>query len=203
MSIESFCNQYPASPDVRVIVDTGRTEGQSHMSSVVILAAQLAREGQDGARKIINKLNPSNTMSKVAREDFQHLSVGDRRDMFINYAGFVFGNSVVSLEKTLVNTEYDHEEFCRHYNLGINSFELENITAGTEEREKLSFEQLTRMRSLIKQDLTFAIFFEEKGLQALPNILRQFLEERQIISVIQRDILPIYKPRADFLIAQK
>lgn len=200
MSVENFLKQYPANLDVRTIVEAKKTEGRSDMSLVAILAAQLAKEGRNGAREIINKLNPSDTMSEIARGDFQRLSVVDRNNMFTNFAGFIFGNSVVSLERTLVNGEYDHEDFCERYNLEINSFQLERIKAGTEKIEKLSSEQLKRMRSLVKEDLTFSIFFEEKGIQALPNTLRRFLETTGIVPLIQNDIVPKYKPRANFLV---
>ena len=199
MSIESFCNQYPANPDVRAIVGSEMITGRSDKSLVVILAVELAKEGRNGVRKLIDKLNPSDTAFEIVSSDFQSLPAEDRENMFTSFAAFVFGNSVLSLERTLVNGEYDHEDFCNRYNLEASSFLLTRVE-GTEKIEKLSYDKLAIMHSLVKEDKTFAIFFEEKGIQAMPNILRQFLETAGIIPIIQKDILPIYEPRAKFLV---
>lgn len=136
-------------------------------------------------------------MFKLDGEDFQNLSAEDRKDLFTNFAAFVFGNAVLSLERTLVNRQYDHEEFCERFNLGANSLQLDEVQVRTEKREELSPE----MSSLIKEDPTFAIFFEEKGVQALPNPLRQFMETGGILRVIREAILPIYKPRVKRVVA--
>lgn len=204
MSVEIFCNRYPAGPNVRRMVGIDQiVNGRSDMSLVVMLAVQLAREGRDEVRKLISKLSPSNAMFEIGGEDFQGLPEEDRRNMIINFAAFVFGNSVVSLERTLIDREYDHEKFCKDYNLAAKSLQLATIEVGTQKRERLLYSQLDRMRFIVEQDRTFSIFFEERGLQGLPHTLRKFLEARGIIPVIQKAILPIYKPRADFLVAQQ
>jgi len=199
MSIENFCSQYPADPDIREIVGKKMT-GRSDKSLVVLLAVNLAREGRDGGKKLIDKLNSSNTAFEMDIADFQRLPAEDRKNMFANFAAFVFGNSVLSLERALVNREYDHKDFCNRYNLEASSFHLSKVEVGIEEREELSYEKLSTMHSLVRQDKTFAIFFKE-GIQAMPNILRRFLETGGIIPVIQEDILPIYESRAKFLVA--
>lgn len=203
MSIENFCTIYPPDGDVRVLVANIKktTDKEDSRSLVVVLAEQLAKEGQDGMRKIINILSQSNTMFELDRKSFGNLPVQDRDNMFKNYSAFVFGNLVVSLERTLVNGEYDHEDFCERYNIPANSLQLDKVEAGTEKREKISVEKLTRMFALAKKDPTFAIFFEEEGVGALPRTARQFLEDRGLVPIIRKDILSIYKPRAKFVIA--
>ena len=202
MSIENFCIIYPDDPSVRGRLENRRrTEGQYGKSLVVIFAEQLAREGRDGIRDLINKLSPpSGTMFEVDQKGFQKLPVQDQKNMINHYAAIVFGNSVGPLEQAVVNGEYDHKDFRGGYDSDIMGLPIDEEKVGTEKREKLSVEQLARMRSLVKEDPTFAILFEEKGVQALPNILRQFLEERGALLVIRQSILPIYKPRAKFLV---
>ena len=202
MSIESFCIRFPDNPDIRGIVENRReTERQYGKSLVVILAEQLAREGRDGVREIINKLSSSNTMFELDQKGFQKLPVQDQENMITHYAAIIFGNSVRPLEQTAVSGEYDHEDFRGGYNSDIRGLPIDEEKVRTEKREKLSVEQLALMRSFLKEDPTFAILFEEKGVQALPNTLRQFLEDRGALPVIRSAILPLYKPRATFLIS--
>lgn len=167
----------------------------------MVLAEQLAREGQDGMREIINKLSRSDTMFELDPNTFRNLSEQDRYNMYKNYAAFVFGNLVVSLERTVVNREYDHEDFCERYSIPASSLQFDKVEAGIEKIEKIPVEKLTSMFALARKDPTFAIFFEEEGIRALPNTARQFLEHRGLLPFIRRDILPIYKPRAKFLVA--
>ena len=201
MSIENFCDRHPANPSVRGIVENRReAEKQYDKSLPVILAEQLAIEGRDGVRDLINKLSLSNTMFKLGRKGFQKLPAQDQQHMIKHYAAIVFGNLVRPLEQTVVNGEYDHEDFRAAYNLHIRDLQIDEEEVRTEKKEKLSVEQLARMRSFVKEDPTFAILFEEKGAGALPNTLRQFLENERVMPVIREAILPIYKPRAKFLV---
>lgn len=202
MSLENFCNRYPANPEVRGIVENRRrTEGQYGKSLVVILAEQLAREGRDGVREIINKLSGSNTMFRLEQESFQRLPAQDRSNLFRNYEAIVFGNVVVSIEKTLANGEYDHEDFCERYNLDTSGFQLDKAEAGTKKREKLSREQMSRIYLTAGTDKTLAGFLEGEDVGALPSALREFLESRGLLNAIRENILPIYKPRAKFVVA--
>lgn len=202
MSIENFENIYPDNPNVRGIVeDRRRIERQYGKSLVVVFAEQLAREGRDGIREIINKLSGSDTMFSLDQKSFQNLPAQDKNNLFRNYEAIIFGNVVVSMERTLTDGEYDHEDFCERHNLATNNLYLERAEAGTKKREILSREQMSNIYFVARGDKTLAGFLEGKGVEALPNTLREFLDNRGLLFGIRENILPIYKPRAKFLVA--
>jgi len=201
MSLETFCTRFPANPEVRTsIASMQRIETQEGKSLVAILAQQLAREGRDGIRETLNKYFPGNTMFELDQKILERIPAEDKQKMFDNYAAIVFGLAVVSLERTLVNGEYDHEDFCQRYNLATGGMQLGKAEAEDVKVEKLSHDQMGQMYAVIKKDKTFTLFFEQEGIQAAPHVLRQFLQEKNTILNIRKAILPLYKERARFLV---
>lgn len=201
MSVENFCNKYPESADVAEIIEGIKTrEFGEGKSSVVILAEQLVREGRDGIREILNKINPGNTMFEIDPRDFQQIPPEDRSKMFDDYAAIIFGISVVSLEKTLLTRKYDHGDWCERYNVATQGAQLSEAHADAT-GQKLSQEQMNAMYSAVRQDKTFSLFFKEEGIQAMPAKMRGVLEEIQILPIVRKSILPFFEARAKFVTA--
>lgn len=201
MSIESFCDRYPANLDLRHTVEEIRTgEGKLDRSLVVILAEQLIMEGRDGIREQLNRINPGNTMFAMDPRTFEQIPEEDKQKMFVNYNGIVFGILVCSIENTLIERKCSYSNLRERCNLaGLQFFEMPD---GVEKREKFSSEQLRLMYSIAKQDKTLAKFIEsEEGIQAMPAILREFVEQTGSLSIIRQKILPSWKERAKFVIS--
>lgn len=195
MSIENFCSKFPESSDIKTTISTEIKEG---MSLVAILAEQLAKEGRDGLRERIGKLNPGTLMFNLTPEDFRQIlkSPEDKEKALADYASIIFGLSVVLLERTLVEREYNHKDWDPY---GVYLF---NIQSRKEESQKLSPGKLTEMYSIVEKDKTFGLFFEEEGIQAMPDAMRQLLEENDVLlPIIRKQILPLYRARAQFLVA--
>jgi len=206
MSIEIFWAKYPANPEVRSSIENIK-KTETGKSLIAILAEQLVIEGRDGIRKIFNKYYPGNTMFELDQKSLEKITAEDKQKMFYNYAGIVFGHAVVSLERTLVSREYDHEDFCQRHNLATQGMQIVKAETGDVNVEKLSQDQMGKMYAIVNKDKTFALFFEgeerEEGketIMAMPHALRRFLLENDRILIIRKAILPLYKERAKFLV---
>ena len=203
MSIESFNRNYPAVSGVKGIVDQIKVrEGKSDRSLVVILAERLISECRDGIREEVNKINPGDTMFELDPQSFQQIPQEDRQKMFINYGGVVAGMLFCLIERALVQRKCHSSDLRQTYNLATAGLQLSKMPSGVEKIEEFSREQLSQMYSLVSQDKTLAKFIEsEEGIQAMPAILREFVEGTGSLSIIRQDILPFWKERAKFLVA--
>jgi hypothetical protein len=114
-------------------------------------------------------------------------------------AGIIFGVTVVCLERTIVNKQFDFTDCCERYNLAISGTQLAGLRA-EEKPEILPDDKWREMISLVQQDKTFAIFFEESHRNLMPDALNRFFGEVKIMSAIRADISPIYKERAKMLV---
>ena len=212
MSLENFRVKFPADPSIRGVVEGIKTrENKSGKSPFVILAEQFVKEGRDGLRTIMNRLNRSNTMFELDPKSFSNIPPEDRQEMFVCFAAIFFGTTVISLERILVEGEYDHEGWCADYSLGIQGLQIKEEKVGNQRRERLSADKLGKMLSVIKRDKTFASFFEERkigtggvveeNINAIPDTLKRVLDHSGALPFIRQFVLPIYNPRAKFLLA--
>ena len=187
MSIENFCMRYPISPDLPQTLK--REKRSEDMSLIAVLADSLAKEAGDGLRALTTKYA---SLLDISQED--------RGRMLKCEAGITFGVTVVCLERTIVNKRFDFTDWCERYNLILaRSGGRLRDTISTEGIEVLSEERWRNMISLVKQDRTFAIFFEEKHRNLMPQALNTFFD-RKTVSTIRADISPIYKERAKMLV---
>ena len=200
MSVENFCKRFPASTDVRgIIEDIRSTDIKTGKSLIAILAEQLVREGRDGLREIIKELNPGQIMLRMTLEDFRRISASEenRQKIFINYASVFFGLAVGFLETSLIEREYNHQDWPDEERYPSNT------QSQKEGREKLLPEKLNDMYSIVKKDKTFGLFFEEEGIQAMPDAMQELLKEKEVLPIIRESILPLYRQRAQFLVDTK
>lgn len=183
-------------------------------SLVVVLARQLSIQGREGVRGILKEINSSDTMSVLDQKSFDKLPARHRQKMIINCAAIPFGHAVLSLERTAVNRKYDHKDFLDRLNADMRDIQLSELKPREDKlEEELSEDQLERMYAILRGtrdkegnivkegDKTFASFFKGEGLQAMPEILRQFLQQNKIAPIIQEHILPQFYERAKLLIA--
>ena len=179
--------RYPISPDLTQILK--REKRSEDMSLISVLAVSLAKEASDGLRVVTTKYA---SLLDVSQED--------RKKIVKCVAGIVFGVTVASLERTIVNRQFDFTQWREDCNLALarGGGQLSD-TKVMEEIETLSEDRWRNMVSLAKQDRTFAIFFEEKHRNLMPQAWNMLLD-KETASVINREIIPIYKERAKFLV---
>lgn len=197
MSVENFFLRYPADRNLK---STMFREKLPNMSPVATFAAKLAKDAGDGLREIAKKLDNSDTAFGINNESFQRLTQEDKEKMAINHAGVFVGVSIQTLEDCVINGSFDLGLWCSLYNTATNGTQISamNPVKG-QNNETLSRDHLQKMRDLARKDKTFAIFFED-GLESTPSSLRNILVRSEILTVIQRIILPPFKERANFLV---
>ena len=217
MSVENFYQMVPPTQEGIQAIKI-RKEEFPHLyrdnSLVVVLARQLSIHGIEGVREILKEINPSDTMSVLDQKNFNKLPEQYQQKMIVNYASIVFGHVVLSLERTAVNRKYDHKDFLDRLNADMRDIQLSELKPREDKlEEELSEDQLERMYAILRGtrdkegnivkegDKTFASFFKGEGLQAMPEILRQFLQQNKIAPIIQEHILPQFYERAKLLIA--
>ncbi len=217
MSVENFYQMVPPTQEGIQAIKI-RKEEFPHLyrdnSLVVVLARQLSIHGIEGVREILKEINPSDTMSVLDQKNFNKLPEQYQQKMIVNYASIVFGHVVLSLERTAVNRKYDHKDFLDRLNTDIRDLQFsEHKPEEGRLEEELSKDQLEQMYSVLRGtkdiegnivkagDKTFTSFFKEGGLQAMPRMLRQFLQQNGVIPIIQEHILPEFYDRAKLLIA--
>ena len=179
--------RYPISPDLTQILK--REKRSEDMSLIAVLAVGLVKEASDGLRVVITKY-----------DSLRNISQEDRKKMVKCVAGIIFGVTVASLERAIVNKQFDFTEWREDCNLALarGGGQLRD-TKVVGEIEALSEDRWRNMVSLAKQDRTFAIFFEEKHRNLMPQA-SNILFDMETVSVIRREIIPIYKERAKFLV---
>ena len=187
MSVENFCIRYPISPELTQILK--REKRSEDMSLIAVLADSLVKEASDGLRALTTKYD---SLLDISRED--------RSKMLKCLAGIIFGVTVVSLERTIVNKQFDFTEWHEDCKLALarSGGQLTAVRA-KEETEVLSYRKWRDMISLAREDRTLAIFFEEKHRSLMPQALNRFFD-KETVSIIRRDMIPIYKERAKFLV---
>lgn len=197
MSLENFSSKFPADPSIRGVIEAKRNRGKS---LPIVLAEELVKDAGAGARELTSRFNLQNTMSLLDEETLRRLPPEYTIKMLEYYAAIIFGVSIVSLEETMVDRQFDYQKFFSRFNLAITGTQFAEAQAKEEKTERLSDERWEAMISLKNQDKTLASFFEEENRGIMPASLVAFIDTVAVRSTIREAIIPVYKERAKFLV---
>ena len=199
MSIENFFLSHPVSPDFKKRM---MDERQPNRSAVATFALELAKEAGNGLREATRNLGDLRLDYGIKLDNLQFLPQDDRKRVAINYAGVVFGVSIPPLEKSCDNGYFDLGEWCSLYNRNIAKTPFAQLQVKEEKgKEILSQEHWFKLRHEATENPTFSSLFTE-DIEYMPESLRiLLLRSGVILSVIQQNILPFWKPPVKFFVA--
>jgi hypothetical protein len=206
VSVETFSSKYPS--DIRLLyrVAVEMFDGSQENGSLVrVLAEDLVRESEEDLRGILIEVNglmdkiPQSNMPSLDRVITGFVTEGYKDRILAGIAGGIFGRCVGALENAASTGRYDHQEWCDGYNEVIGEYlDRENYAFSY---ELLPSVNLGNLKNKIEEDGTFStLFSEDSGLSIFPDRLVEVLQRKQVIPVINRLIVPLWKTRAGFLV---
>lgn len=199
MSLEAFCQAYPPNPELKTLLERVN-QGRSGRSLVGFLAEALAKAGGDGLRLLTKRLDQDEVTIVPDQEIINSFPQTERVAIGKHQAAVIFGVSIISIEDALINEEFDFRAWCSLYNLVLEGTPFMKVEYQGSPIQRLERPQLKKMFSYASQDKTLAIFFGE-GMFILPSTLTDILNRPpQRLNVINSEIMPLYHPRAMFLI---
>lgn len=187
MTVESFEREFPA--DQSFVGNVGsRPEARAGGSPVGLLANIYRNEGVDGLSTI--KLNELTTL--------------DSQVSFMkNYSAVHFGNTLLAIEDIMRTQAFD-APFYLDSILGDlrRAGKSSDLVLPGAKVEEVPEEEVNRIMMFAGRDKTFSTFFNG-GLQVLPESLRRFLINSEVLYSIRTLVLPEYTDRINLLIAHK
>ncbi len=198
MSIEIFCQTHPANDSLKYMMQRKKDERGLTRSLVAILAEDLAEAGGEGLRQLTKRPNQSDATLAPDSKSFTDLSLTDRKAMNANEGAVLLGSSVIAIEGMCITHELDIGSWCTRYNLAISGTPLVTASYEGADSEELTDEGWVKILREVKEDKTFAIFFDT-GFNTLPGRMQLFLSQGQRLDAI-RQIIPLYQERAQLLV---
>lgn len=198
MSVENFCFRFPATAEIRNIIDRKRRPNTSRIET---LAAEFVIEAGYGLRDATKGLTGLGVALKPDSQAFLNLPQEKREDIILHQAALTFGISIQTLDKSLFSKLFNMGLWYQLYNNSISGtpFSALKLNEDEKETEFLHSEQWGKMVELAKQDKTLSIFFRE-GFQTAPNGFKTIISHAGILPTIQKQILPRWRKRAKIVV---
>ncbi len=196
MSLAHFEQRFPASPEIRGIIQRIK-EVKPAGSPVYTLCGELIDDTSIELRGLLEPFSERRTALQPG--DLPRLPLTDdmRERICLDYAAIVFGTAGQAVEQTLIDGFYDDKWYCAVYNKAINGTMLPPLIPDPAHRQQVDLGKLLQQ---VSRDKTFSSFFESTaGFYALPGSLCRFIESIGIFPLIYEGIIPVYKPRAAYL----
>lgn len=197
MSLETFKERFPASPEIIAMVARLKRPDES---AIAALCKSLVQESGSGLKELLNKTSGGDVAIEPDKFNLLALTPKARDLAALHYSGILFGISIRALERTVITRAYDADSFAIDYNLAIAGTPLKAAQSSEEQIAPLSNSDLSTMYQLIERDRTFGIFFQNEEIESIPNPLRKHLKSTGLLPEMREAILPMYKKRAEFLI---
>lgn len=201
MSIENFSIKYP--PEKQVLNAIIEKERMFGISPVAFLARSFALEAGSGLREFLSGMNQDSGVGfALDPNSFVGVPTEMVNKIIRHHLGVLYGASVVELEHSMVEGYFDVAGWCAIYNIATAGTRLSRMKAEEGKSvEILDKEHLIRMRKFSSTNKTYSGFFREKeGIAFLPQSLKIIFSQPNTLSVIQREIIPVFEPRAALLI---
>lgn len=203
MSIEIFEDIFPQNNRLKSIIEKDRPAG---ISPVASLARNFALKAGSGLRELLQRTNRDSSVGfAMEPNSFVGVSPEIVDNIIRHYAAVNFGVSVVELEHSMIEGYFDNLAWCSLYNMAIAGTRLYQMKAEEGKSiEVLGGEHLKKMRNFSTNNKTYSGYFTEKeGIALLPVSLKTIFSQGAMLSVIQREVVPIFDPRASILIPPK
>lgn len=199
MSLKEFCSTHPPQQDLKEILGHKKSrEGRFDRSLVGLLAEDMTKAAGEGLRGLTKGMSQSATTISPDSSLFRQMAPETLKAIFEHNAAIIFGVSLVGIEDTLLNREFDGRGWADRYNMAMSGTPFSRITFN-QDAEELTDAKWRLMIAQVSQDRTLSIFFKE-GIDALPTMLRRILHESGQLIQIRATIIPIFQDRARFLV---
>lgn len=202
MSLEIFCIRYPPTEELNKII---QEEASSfRRSKIVTLARNLAREGGRGLREASSKFNGSDTMFALDEESILRIPTEFRVDVVDYLTAVVVGNSIISIDEMIWDKKFSLRNWYDRYNFDTSGtlFIPIRLGGGKDESRVIDDSMWRKVISLAIEDKTLASFFTDKNKHLIPVEIEKYIEDTDMRLTINGTILPLYSPRAKFLISE-
>lgn len=197
-----FCQTHPATAELKRIMEDKKAEGKNPCRSLIgVLAMDMAKAGGDGMRELTRRFSHSGVAMNFDSDSFKGMDPETRRALIRHHATIIFGVSVVGIEDILCEGVFDIRQWCDHYNMTMSGTPFPGLGTEGEDVERLTIEQQRALYPYADRDKTLVIFFNE-GMGSLPARLQSILNNPSGRLQQIRNIIPIYKERARFLVGQ-
>lgn len=200
MSLEAFCARFPADPIAKdIVIEERARRNRSGRSLIGVLAEEIAAAGGSGFKVLTSPLSRDSVGTVPDMRLLQRLSPAVRDDAFVHIAAVVFGISVVCIEDTLMNMQFDATDWSTRYNLTTSGTIVPRLQVSGSPLENIPEERWKRMIGLAGRDKTLVSFFKD-GMDLMPESLRRILDRANTSVRMQSKIISMFEERAKFLI---
>lgn len=203
MSIEIFEEIYPKNNRLTSIIEKERPVG---ISPVASLARSFALKAGSGLRELLQRTNRDSSVGfALDPKSFADVPSEIVDNIIRHQVGVIYGVSIVELEHSLIEGYFDNLAWCSLYNMAIAGTRLSQMRAEEGKSiETLDADHLKKMREFSGENKTFSGFLTKKeGFALLPESLKTVFSQGPMLSVIQREVIPVFDPRAALLIPPK
>jgi len=201
MSIENFERIYPKNSRLTSIIEE---KGLVDISPVASLARNFALEAGSGLRELLKGMNRNSRVGfALDLNSFVGVPTGIVDNIIRHHVGVIYGVSLEELEHSMIEGYFDIAAWCSLYNVATAGTPLDSMKAEEwESVEKLDKDHLRAMREFAVNNKDFSGFFAKKeGIALLPAFLKTMFNQTQMLPIIQREIIPIFGPRAALLVS--
>jgi hypothetical protein len=204
MSIENFINIYPADRlQLRDILERQkqRETNFSTKANVALLAYNLAREGGDGLRDASRRLLSSSTTMRYTPNDLLKMPDGTRQELLKSWAEIICGISIYAIDDTIWNKTFSYDLVAGLNNTMARGTPFVPLRVQEVKEEAIPDDKWRSMVGLAGKDKTLTSFFQNDNMHLMPNGLRRLVEQMYVLPLINSDVIPVFRPRAQLLVS--
>lgn len=205
MGYKELLAAFPNDPSVREVVERRqgyKTELQ-HLPLVVVLADAFAEEGGRGLRELMAQFADAG-VATVPRADFlSEVSPELQKSLSLHIALVDFGLALKSIQAILIEGVYDDGVWCEGYDRVSSGTRLRLAQPSSNQREDIPADKLREMWQFASsEEGKTLVGFLTTRLNLLPRMLLLRLTGSKTLSIIHKTVIPVFEPRARFLVGR-
>jgi len=190
MSVETLTNTSPE--DFKEQFE-GYRRIEKPGSPVSILSRRLIKEGREGLVIASSEMDYYGVPSEERERSYRNARSNDIAAIFL-------GASIISLEKTLVNKEFDVEEFTEIINYeGFQGVDGLEMMCDVNNAEQISKDKMRQLEGLARSDKTLALLLSKYNMGLWPDSLFKAYVGNQVTHFVWK-LLPKYKNLAEAVV---
>jgi len=200
MSIENFYNNYPPHEDLYSQVANEQERKRNFESPTKFLAERMTHYASEEVRRINDELIQKFGMP-TSRENAQSFRRKLTHEASREMNTIAIGNSIMSLEETLQDKQFDLNTLVARMNNSVEGTLLEKTQLDNEINpiEILDTQTYKQMETTANNDQTYTAFFKKQG-SYMPKLMRGYLNHIKVFKSPDLDgILYYWENRAQYL----